>query len=162
MFNCSNPGWVNAELFLMWLQFFVKSIAPSRLVLLILDGHSSHMSIEAIEFARSKDIHMLSIPTHTTYILLPLDVGPFKSFKSFYYKACKKRIAEHPNGAITTEQMANLVGTAWPQSLTPVNILSGFKKCGIYPLNLGEVTDRQVAPSTLFTTEPSPTYFLCN
>ena len=35
-------------------------------------------------------------------------------------------------------------------SLTPVNIMSGFKKCGIYPLNPGEVTDRQIAPSTVF------------
>ena len=30
------------------------------------------------------------------------------------------------------------------------------KKEGIYPLNPGEVTDRQVAPSALFTTDPSP------
>ena len=57
---------------------------------------------------------------------------------------------------ITTEQITSLVGSAWPQSLTPVNIMSGFKKTGIYPLNPGEVTDRQVAPSALFTTEPSP------
>ena len=52
---------------------------------------------------------------------------------------------------------SRVVGTVWPQALTPaVNIISGFKKCGIYPLNQGEVTDRQVAPSTLFTNDPSP------
>jgi len=33
--------------------------------------------------------------------------------------------------------------------------MSGFKKCGIYPLNLGEVTDRQIALSTLFCTAGS-------
>ena len=33
--------------------------------------------------------------------------------------------------------------------------MSSFKKCGIYPLNLGEVTDRQIAPSTLFSTASS-------
>ena len=44
----------------------------------------------------------------------------------------------------------------WPQSLTMVNIMSGLKKTGIYPLNPGEVTDRQIAPSALFTTDPSP------
>jgi hypothetical protein len=52
---------------------------------------------------------------------------------------------------ITTEQIAGLVGMVWPQAITPVNIMSGFKKCGIYPLNPGEVTDRQIAPSTLYS-----------
>ena len=153
VFNCSDSGWVNTELFLTWLKYFAQSIPPSRPVLLILDGHSSHVSIEAIEFARSNDIHMLCIPAHTTHILQPLDVGVFKSFKSFYSKACKKRIAEHPNRVITTEQIASLIGIAWPQSITPVNIMAGFRKCGIYPLNPGEVTDRQLAPSALFTSD---------
>ena len=92
------------KLFLTWLKLFSESIPPSRPVLLILDGHASHVSIEAIEFARSNDIHMLYIPAHTTHILQPLDVGVFKSFKSFYAKACKKRISEHPNRVITQEK----------------------------------------------------------
>ena len=36
--------------------------------------------------------------------------------------------------------------------------MSGFKKCGIFPINPGEVTDRQIAPSKAFrhqTSEPS-------
>ena len=126
VFHCSDSGWVNTDLFLVSLEFFAQSIPPSRPVLLILNGHSSHVSIEAIEFARSNNIHMLCLPAHTTHILQPLDVGVFKSF---YYKACKKRLAEHSNRVITTEQIASLVGVAWPQSIMPVNIMSGFKKC---------------------------------
>ena len=81
VFTCKRflTGWVNTELFLTWLKFFAQSIPPSRPVLLILDGHSSHVSIEAIEFARNSDIHMLCIPAHTTNILQPLDVRVFKS-----------------------------------------------------------------------------------
>lgn len=58
--------------------------------------------------------------------------------------------AEHPNRLITTEQIAGLIGIAWPQSLTPVNNLSGIRKCEMYPLNPVEVTNRQRAPSGLF------------
>ena len=154
-FHCSDTGWVNSELFLEWLRFFVQSIPPARPVLLILDGHASHVSIEAVEFARSNEVHMLCIPAHTTHILQPLDVGVFKPFKSAYNKACKRFMADHPHRVITTDQIAGLIGKAWPLSLTPVNIMSGFKKCGIYPLNPGEVTDRQIAPSTLFCTAGS-------
>jgi len=35
-------------------------------------------------------------------------------------------------------------------SLTPVNIVGGFKKCEIYHINLSEVSDRQLAPSKAF------------
>ena len=45
------------------------------------------------------------------------------------------------------DKLASLVGEAWPLAFTSVNVLSGFKKCGIFPLNPGEVTDRQLAPS---------------
>ena len=74
-FHCSDNGWVNSDLFSKWFEFFVKTIPPSRPVLLLLDGHASHVSIEVIELARSNDVHMLCLPTHTTHILQPIDVG---------------------------------------------------------------------------------------
>ena len=96
---------------------------------------------------------MLCLPAHTTHILQLLDVGVFKSLKRNYYKVCKKYITDHLGGVITTDVIASLVAVAWPQSVTPVNIMAGFKKCGAYPLNPGEVTDRQIAPSNIFCTE---------
>ena len=48
---------------------------------------------------------------------------------------------------ITTNAIASLVHQAWHSSFTAVNILSGFRKCGIHPLNPGEVSDCQLAPS---------------
>lgn len=73
----SENGWVNCELFIQWFQFFLKVIPPTRPVLLIMDGHGSHISIEVIELARDNGIHLLCLPAHTTHILHPLDVGVF-------------------------------------------------------------------------------------
>ena len=48
----SPQGWTDHELFFEWLsKQFTKSIPPSRPVLLLLDGHSSHFTLEAIKFA---------------------------------------------------------------------------------------------------------------
>lgn len=77
VFHHSDSGWVNTELFLKWLKFFIP---PFRPVLLILNGHSSHVSTNTIEYTRENGIHMLCIPAHTTHILQLLDVGVFKSF----------------------------------------------------------------------------------
>ncbi len=147
LFRSSENGWINQEIYLEWFQFFLKNIPPTRPVLLIEDGHSSHITIELIELARANDVHLLCLPAHTTHILQPLDVGVFKSFKSFFSKACHKYLVSNPGRVITTDVIASIVGEAWSQSMTPLNIMSGFKKCGIYPLNPGEIIDRQLAPS---------------
>ena len=127
-------------------------------MLLIQDGHGSHVSIDLIELARANDVHLLCLPSHTTHILQPLDVGVFKSFKSHFSKACSRYLANNPGRVITNDKLAYLVAEAWPHSFTAVNIMAGFKKSGIYPINPGEVTDRQLAPSKVFchpTSEPS-------
>ena len=59
-----------------------------------------------------------------------------------YSKACQKY---NPARVITSEAIASLVGKAWPHSIRPLNILSGFKKSGISPLNSSEVSDRMLA-----------------
>ena len=147
LFTNSDSGWINSELYLEWFNFFLQQIPPVRPVLLLQDGHASHTSIEVIELARANNIHLLCLPAHTTHILQSLDVGVFKSFKSNFSKASTKYLASHPGRVITTDKLASLVAEASPNSFTAVNILSGFKKSGVYPLNPGEVTDRQLAPS---------------
>ena len=51
---------------------------------------------------------------------------------------------------ITSDKLASLVAKAWQVSLSPLNIMTEFKKTGIYSLNPSEVTDRQLALSKLF------------
>ena len=121
----------------------------------MLDGHGSHITIDVIEYARSEEIHLLCLPSHTSHILQPLDVGVFKSFKSFFSKACHQYMAKNPGHVITEDILATVVSEAFAQSHTPLNILGGFKKSGIYPFNPGEMSDRQIAPSKALV-KPSP------
>ena len=147
-FKSSESGWVNSELFVEWFLFFLKSIPPARPVILIQDGHGSHVSIELIEIARENDVCLLCLPSHTSHILQPLDVGVFRSFKSNFNKACANYMKAHPGRVVTAEILASMVGQAYPAAFTPVNVLSGFKKTGIYPFNPSSIDVQQLAPST--------------
>ena len=146
LFMVSDNGWINKNIYLKWFDHFLKYLPPARPVLLIQDGHSSHVSIELIELAKANNVH-LCLPAHTTHLLQPLDVGVFKSFKTNFSKACHQYMMKHPGRCVTADKLAMLIGEVWPRSMTPLNIMSGFKKCGIYPFNPGEIKDRQLAPS---------------
>jgi len=59
-YGMSPQGWTDHELFYEWLnKLFIKNIPPLRPVLLLLDGHSSHFSLEAIKFAAENEIILL-------------------------------------------------------------------------------------------------------
>ena len=68
----------------------------------------------------------------------------FKPLKSFYSKECSKYLPNNPGRVITTNIIASLVAKVWSLSVTPVNIMSGFKKTGTFLLN---PSDRYLAPS---------------
>ena len=63
----------NQDLYLKWFKFFLANIPPTRPVLLIEDGHASHLLLEVIQLARDNNVHILCLPAHTTHILQPLD-----------------------------------------------------------------------------------------
>ena len=71
----------------------------------------------------------------------------FKSFKENFCNACHQLCK---GGRVVTDQdITDLVAEAWPVSVTPVILMNGFKRCGIYLLNPSEVEDRmlKIAPS---------------
>ena len=75
------------------------------------------------------------------------------SLKCHFGKACKDFMSKNPGRVITEADLAGLVGKAWPLALTPSNLIAGFTKTGIYPLNPGRITDKQKAPSAVYCDE---------
>ena len=69
--------------------------------------------------------------------------------------ACKEYLSKRPGKVITTDVLASLLAQAWLESVTPINVMGGFRKCGIYPLDPGEISDCLLAPSHVFV-KPKP------
>ncbi|CAM1331982.1 Uncharacterised protein r2_g4084 [Pycnogonum litorale] len=67
-------GWMKEETFEDFLKHFVKysKCSKEKPCLLILDNHSSHLSIDGLDFAKRSGITMLSFPPHCSHRLQPL------------------------------------------------------------------------------------------
>ena len=83
----TETGWSNSEVFRKYLQdHFVKFIPerdPDQHLLLLPDGHKSHISVDLLDWAKAKNIILFILPAHTSHILQPLDVscyGPYKTY----------------------------------------------------------------------------------
>jgi hypothetical protein len=74
---------MEGEQLIQWLkELFVpiiKRIGGQHV--LIVDGHSSHLSLTAIEISIQNNITMACLPSHSSYILQPLDVGVYGHVK---------------------------------------------------------------------------------
>lgn len=57
-------------------------------VLLLLDNHSSHISLSIFDYCKEHGIILLTIPPHTSHKLQPLDVSFYGPLKSAFNKQC--------------------------------------------------------------------------
>lgn len=80
----TRSGWINSDIFVQVLKHIQKKTSCSKEnpILLLVDNHESHVTIEAIDYARDNGIVYISFPPHTTHRLQPLDVGVFGPFKA--------------------------------------------------------------------------------
>lgn len=127
-------GWMNSDFFLQWLRHFIKCARSSieSPVLILLDGHNSHKTLDVINFCREHNIHLISSPPHTTHKLQPLDRTFIKSFKNVYHERCDMWIRANAGTRITDYDIAGLVGEAFTKVARLDIAVSGFKCTGIY------------------------------
>ena len=150
--NCtvvtSPTGWINSDLFLSWLESFVHGLHTRRPVFLFLDGHGSHVSMEAAEMAKRNGIHLQCFPSHTTSVIQPCDRSVFKSLKSHWRDRIRKYIVDGGCKVPSRSVFLSLLHGPYCASISPLNIKNGFKRCGLYPFNPQAITDADLAPST--------------
>jgi hypothetical protein len=125
----------------VWASFFERVIFPevervrgvmgdpSKMALIIVDGHSSRLNRELWTECSSKNIDVLLLPAHTSHILQPLDLGVNGEFKRELEGAPpfpkKTKLLAELEGFLTTLRQAIHV------ALAPHTIIHGFHEAGI-------------------------------
>ena len=135
----SKTGWSNSSVFLEYLQrHFVRYIQrpdSSQAVLLIFNGHTSHINVPALEWAQRNNIILFVLPTHTSHCLQSLCVGCFGPLQKIYNNMCHKFMRDNPSSEITRFNVASLAPKAYVKALSISNLVASFKKTGIHPLS---------------------------
>ena len=134
----ANPsGWINTEIFLKWFDHFVEYGHPSKdhPLLLIMDNHKTHISIELMDKAKDSNVVPLTLPPHCSHKLQPLDRSVFGPLKKFYNSACDSWLKTHPNTPMTIYDISESLGIAYTRAFTSQNIQNGFKAAGIFLYN---------------------------
>ena len=83
-YTVSESGYMHDTNFGEWFtKVFVKETATyQKPVVLIFDGHNSHLTYKTVKSAIDNNIILLCLPPHTSHALQPLDVSVFRSVKS--------------------------------------------------------------------------------
>jgi hypothetical protein len=74
-------GWTDSVLGVEWLQNnfdkYTRERAGGRWSLLLVDGHVSHVFLQFFNYSLKHKIQSFCLPSKSTHILQPLDVGLF-------------------------------------------------------------------------------------
>ena len=141
-------GWMDDAIGESWFsEVFLKYCGPERPQLLILDGHASHESLGLLMKAMEENVHILALPPHTTHFLQPLDRSVFGPLNRAYNEECSVFLRESPLHQISKWTFSNLFRKAWDRAMICSNIMSGFRACGIYPLNRDAIPESAFGPS---------------
>ena len=149
--QANKTGWTTEEVFLVYLDHLIEHTRCfiQQKILIIMDNHESHISLQAIEKARKHGVVMLTIPPHTSHRLQPLDVSVYGPFKNAYNQAMDNWLRNNAGKTVTIYDIPSIVKEAQLLAMTPRNIISGFQCTGIFPYNSDCFTEADFAPACL-------------
>ncbi|KAJ8303708.1 hypothetical protein KUTeg_018740 [Tegillarca granosa] len=143
----SESGWSNTEIFKMYIKHhfmkYVQGLSSDHKILIIYDGHKSHVSLELIDWAKEHNIVLFVLPAHTSHLFHPLDVGCFRPLNRILNNSI------HSYMRLNKQQLGSLASKAYVQALSAENLKSAFRKTGIYPLDAKVIDPQVLMPSTI-------------
>lgn len=142
-YNRSKSGWFDSICFENWFDTVIVPYAkkkPGRKVV-IGDNLSSHFSQSVLQTCNELNVMFICLPPKTTHLLQPLDVA--------YYAPLKRHWRDVLTKWKKTEGLKHktLVKSSFPKLLKKLktklsengmesnNLIAGFSKCGLYPIN---------------------------
>ena len=136
VYGTSTNGWIDSELLELWFRHhFLPYVPPIRLLLLLLDGHSSHYRPGFVQKAAENEVIIFCLSPHTTHRTQPLDNGYFGPLKRYWKEEYQKYCSDNPGRVVTRLTFSQIFSRAWKRGITMENLVSGFRYTGVYPFS---------------------------
>ncbi|XP_039298507.1 tigger transposable element-derived protein 7-like [Nilaparvata lugens] len=148
-YNRSKNGWFDTACFEDW---FTTCLLPrlqkeSGTKVIIGDNLSSHISVQILKICEQNDIRFVCLPANSTHITQPLDVAYYGPMKQEW-----RKILTNWKEAQRGKNLSNLPKDEFSKLLKVLvdhlfvekkqNMISGFLKTGIQPLDRKKALDR--------------------
>ncbi|XP_072176935.1 uncharacterized protein [Diadema setosum] len=170
----SKNGRMDGEIFYDFIEnsfvpFLVLHNVP-RPVLLLVDGHRGHLTLEVADLCHKHKIILYCLPANASHILQPCDLTVFGPLKLAWEKAERDYMLAHLGEVVQKFTFAEVFRPAWEEvSSNPQLPMSGFEEAGIFPFTkvynadklgpiaaFGNSTDPAIEASSSAIEVPSP------
>jgi hypothetical protein len=150
----SYNGWTDNTIGFLWfvhvflVQIFEHS-NPNFPVMLVIDGHESHIGRQLLQKAHEKGIIVCKLPAHTTHRLQPLDVGVYGVLQRQWQARCANVLGEFGQ-PMQREQVVKEYLIARKKAFKPETIQKSFVSSRLVAVEERvPFTDGDFAPSTI-------------
>ncbi|XP_045023063.1 MFS-type transporter clz9 [Daphnia magna] len=153
----NGTGWVDGNIMvdvIDHVQHYVQS-SQENAVLIVWDNFSAHLDYLVVKKAKDYGMELITLPPHTSHKLQPLDVSVFAALKKYIMTAHMEWYRNNPGKRITIHEVAGLSRDPFHKAMTPSNLISGFKRAGIYPFTMLQPEDPRFS-SALITDLQAP------
>ncbi|CAD6211370.1 GSCOCG00010982001-RA-CDS, partial [Cotesia congregata] len=137
----SETGWMKTDVFY---DYCTKSLNPwltekniKRPVLVLVDGHKSHLTLKLSEFCAENQIILYPLPPNTTHMMQPADVSVFKPLNPEWQKTVRdwQMQPENLNSHLSKNKLCPLLKKLLDSTNLSDTIKNGFKRTGLYPFD---------------------------
>lgn len=146
LYAYADNGFMTCDIFYAYIQKLANLIVE-RPLLLLLDGHLSHLDTRTLEFALQEGITILKLPSHTTDVLQPLDKACFYALKTDWDNTQTEFQMKNHRKMTKLEFVSEIV--ALFDRTNSQHAVKGFRSAGIYPFNRGKYPVKRLNPIKL-------------
>ena len=159
VYDNSESGWFDSRTFQVWFyKIFLPHVETLEGVKVITgDNLASHFNPTVVQECLDKDITFVMLHPNSTNKMQVLDVTVFRPMKGDWRDVLKEYRREiRRKGAIDKAYFPQLLSRLMTviQPTLAENLITGFRTCGIYPIDRQEVLKK--LPSTEDITDKSP------
>lgn len=159
LYAMTDNGWMTSEAFLSFLLEFNEFVTNKKItkpVILFVDMHSTHVSLEASQYCVSNGIVLHSLLPNATHILQPADVGLFSPLKVVWKSESMKWRKEHSGESITKKSFSTVFKRCWEKVATVPKAISAFRSCGLFPFTVEGIPKNKLGPSKVASSDVNP------